>query len=451
MKKKIRRGLSATQILVLGFIFVIAVGALLLHMPLASRDGVRTPFFDCLFTAVSATCVTGLVVVDTATHWSSFGHAVILLMIQTGGLGFMTIAVLLSMLLRRNISPRERILLANSYNLSSFEGLVPLVRRVLCGTLVFEACGALLLAIRFVPRFGIGRGIWMGVFHAVSAFCNAGFDLMGGVTGKFSSLIGFAEDPTVSLTIAALIMVGGIGFIVWDDIYEWLRRRHPLTVYTKLVLCVSCILWLGGMLVYAVQEWNNPATLGALETPHKVIGAFFQSVTMRTAGFNTISLNDMTSVSQTVSLVLMFIGGASGSTAGGVKVVSFALVFYAVWMLASGRHHITMFRRTVPMESVVRAFTLCGIQFIITMASALVLLNADCALMPALFEVFSASGTVGLTLGLTPSLPFVPRLVIMILMYFGRVGILTIAMAGHSKSIDDKNQMRYADTQLLIG
>ena len=451
MKKKIRRGLSATQILVVGFILVIVAGASLLHLPVSSRNGETTPFLDCLFTSVSATCVTGLVVVDTATHWSTFGHIIILLMIQTGGLGFMTIAALLSMLLRRNVSPRERILLANSYNLSSFEGLVPLVRRVLCGTMFFEVCGAILLSSRFIPLFGLGRGLWMGLFHSVSAFCNAGFDLLGGYTGAFSSLTGFVEDPTVSLTIAALIMIGGIGFIVWDDIYEWLSRRNPLTVYTKLVLSISCTLWVGGTLIYAVQEWNNPATLGVLGTPDKVTAAFFQAVTMRTAGFNTISLNDMTSVSQIVSLLLMFIGGASGSTAGGVKVVSFALVFYAVWVLASGRRHITLFRRTVSVDTLMRAFTLCGIQFIITMAAALVLLSADCELMPALFEVFSASGTVGLTLGLTPTLQVIPRIVVMILMYFGRVGILTIAMAGHTKSIDEQNQMRYADAHLMIG
>ena len=451
MKRKVRRTLSATQALVFGFILVIVTGALLLHLPAASADGSRTPITDCLFTAVSATCVTGLVVVDTATHWSTFGHVVILIMIQTGGLGFMTFAALFSMLLRRRISPRERILLANSYNLVSFEGLVPLVRRVLLGTLAFEACGACLLMIRFIHRFGIGRGIWMGVFHSVSAFCNAGFDLMGGYTGKFSSLVGFVEDPTVCLTLSALIMIGGIGFIVWDDLYEWFRRRNPLTVYTKLVLFVSCILWIGGAVLYAQQEWNNPATLGPLSVSDKVIAAFFQSVTMRTAGFNTISLGDMTSVSQAASLVLMFIGGASGSTAGGVKVSSFAIIFYSVWLFAAGRQHITLFRRTIPLNTVVRAFTLCGIQFAITSAAALVLLDADLPLMPALFEVFSASGTVGLTMGLTPTLPMLQRLIVMVLMYFGRVGILTIAMAGHSKATDEKNQMRYADTQLMIG
>lgn len=451
MKKKIRRGLSATQILVLGFILVIVAGAVLLHVPVSSRERIYTPLGDCLFTAVSATCVTGLVVVDTATHWSTFGHAVILAMIQIGGLGFMTIAALISMFVRRKISPHERILLANSYNLSSFEGLIPLVRRVLFGTLVFEGFGAMLLSARFIPAYGFGQGVWLGVFHAVSAFCNAGFDLMGQYTGKFSSLTGFAEDPAVSLTLALLIMIGGIGFIVWDDLYDLIRKRNPLNVYTKFVLLVSGILWIVGTVVYALEEWNNPLTLGNLSMQNKLIASFFQSVTMRTAGFNTISLSDMSYVSQVLSLILMFIGGASGSTAGGVKVVTIGLVFTAVWKLAVGRRHITVFNRTVPTDTVVRAFTLCGIQFFITVFAAIVLLSADCPLMPALFEVFSASGTVGLTLGLTPSLPFTQKCVLMILMYFGRVGILTIAMAGHTKEIDELNKIRYADAHLMIG
>lgn len=451
VKTKTRRGLSATQILPLGFFAVITVGALLLHLPIASKSGEFTSLLDCFFTAVSATCVTGLVVVDTATHWSTFGHVVILVMIQIGGLGFMTIAALFSMLLRRHISPRERILLANSYNLTSFDGMLPLVRRVLVGTFSFEACGAVILACRFVPIFGWRRGVWRGVFHAVSAFCNAGFDLMGEYSGQFTSVTAFVHDPVVSITLALLIMLGGIGFIVWDDIYEWLRHGHPLEIYTRLVLIVSAILWIGGTAVYALEEWNNPATMGNLNTADKLVASFFQSVTMRTAGFNTISLSDMTPVSQTVSLVLMFIGGASGSTAGGVKVATFGLVFVSIWKFARGRRYITLFRRTVPTDDVIRAFSLCIIQFVLSLASALVLLDVGAPLMAALFETFSASGTVGSTLGLTPSLPPVAHVILMLLMYFGRVGILTIAMASHSRAIDEQNQLRYADVHLMIG
>lgn len=449
MRKK--RGLTTPQILILGFLCVILIGASLLHLPIASRSGTPVPFADCAFTAVSATCVTGLVVTDTALTWSGFGQAVILVMIQIGGLGFMTLAVMLSNLMHRRVSARERVILANSYNLISFEGLLPFVRRIFGGTLLIELCGAVALSFRFIPMYGWGQGIWRSVFHSVSAFCNAGFDLMGTESGAFTSLTSFARDPLINITVMLLIMIGGIGFVVWDDILYYIKERRRFSVYTKLVLTVSAVLWIGGALVVAIPEWNNPATLGALQPGEKVMASFFQSVTFRTAGFNTISLGDMHALPKLASVLIMFVGGASGSTAGGVKVGTVGVLIYAAILHACGRKHITVFRRTIPSEDVIRAFTLVTVQFFVTMLGAFFLIGDGADLMTALFETFSASATVGLSLGLTPTLSLASKIVVMTLMFFGRVGILTIATLLSDKEVQEQNQMQYADTHLMIG
>ena len=449
MRKK--RGLTTPQILILGFLCVILIGASLLHLPIASRSGTPVPFADCAFTAVSATCVTGLVVTDTALTWSGFGQAVILVMIQIGGLGFMTLAVMLSNLMHRRVSARERVILANSYNLISFEGLLPFVRRIFGGTLLIELCGAVALSFRFIPMYGWGQGIWRSVFHSVSAFCNAGFDLMGTESGAFTSLTSFARDPLINITVMLLIMIGGIGFVVWDDILYYIKERRRFSVYTKLVLTVSAVLWIGGALVVAIPEWNNPATLGALQPGEKVMASFFQSVTFRTAGFNTISLGDMHALPKLASVLIMFVGGASGSTAGGVKVGTVGVLIYAAILHACGRKHITVFRRTIPSEDVIRAFTLVTVQFFVTMLGAFFLIGDGADLLAALFETFSASATVGLSLGLTPTLSLASKIVVMTLMFFGRVGILTIATLLSDKEVQEQNQMQYADTHLMIG
>ena len=449
MKK--RRKMTTAQILILGFLCVILIGASLLHLPLASRSGAPVPFADCVFTAVSATCVTGLVVTDTALTWSGFGQAVILLMIQIGGLGFMTLAVMLSNLMRRRVSARERVILANSYNLISFEGLMPFVRRIFGGTLLIELCGAVALSFRFIPMYGWGQGIWRSVFHSVSAFCNAGFDLMGSESGAFTSLTSFVRDPLVNITVMLLIMIGGIGFVVWDDVLYYVKERRRFSVYTKLVLTVSAILWIGGALIVAIPEWNNPATLGMMNPGEKIMASLFQSVTFRTAGFNTISLGDMHTLPKLASVLIMFVGGASGSTAGGVKVGTVGILVYAAVLHACGRKHITVFRRTVPSEDVIRAFTVVTVQFLVTVIGALFLIGDGAELMTALFETFSASATVGLSLGLTPTLSLASKIVVMILMFFGRVGILTIATLLSDKEVREKNQMQYADTHLMIG
>lgn len=287
-----------------GFALTILVGALVLMLPVSAADGQITPFLDALFTAASASCVTGLVTVSTAVHWSVFGKCVILLLIQIGGLGFMSVAAIASFVLRRTITLHERMVMSAGLNLSDGGGIVRLTRRVLFGTFIIEGTGAVLLSCRFVPHYGFPKGITMGVFHAVSAFCNAGFDLMGTPDDPFQSLIGWAEDPLVNITLMALIVLGGLGFFVWSDVWD----KHSfcrLRLHTKIVLTATAGLLLFGFGWTLLFEWSNPATLGAFDTPHKLLAAAFESVTLRTAGFNTIDLGALTGPSQAVSCLLM--------------------------------------------------------------------------------------------------------------------------------------------------
>ena len=307
MVHKRHLGLRAPTVLAVGFALTILVGALVLMLPVSAADGQITPFLDALFTAASASCVTGLVTVSTAVHWSVFGKCVILLLIQIGGLGFMSVAAIASFVLRRTITLHERMVMSAGLNLSDGGGIVRLTRRVLFGTFIIEGTGAVLLSCRFVPHYGFPKGITMGVFHAVSAFCNAGFDLMGTPDDPFQSLIGWAEDPLVNITVMALIVLGGLGFFVWSDVWDKHSFRR-LRLHTKIVLTATAGLLLFGFGWTLLFEWSNPATLGAFDTPHKLLAAAFESVTLRTAGFNTIDLGALTGPSQAVSCLLMFIG-----------------------------------------------------------------------------------------------------------------------------------------------
>ena len=391
--------MHAAMVIAVGFALIILAGALLLMLPCAAKSGRATPFIDALFTATSATCVTGLVTVSTAVHWSLFGKCVILLLIQIGGLGFMSVMTAASLLLRRTITLRERMVIGAGFGLDSSGGIVRLMRRVLVGTFLFEGVGAGLLSIRFVQQFGPLRGVGMGVFHAISAFCNGGFDLMGTPDDPFCSLVHYADDPLVNLTIMALIVLGGLGFFVWSDVWDH-RRFRRLSLHSKLVLAMSGVLLGGGFVLTLLFEWSNPATLGGMSVPHRLLAAAFQTVTLRTAGFNTIDQSALTDPSQAVACVLMLIGGSPGSTAGGLKTVTvavLALSAVSVTIILGGACAIS-FIENVPMN-------LC------------------------LFETASAFGTVGLTMSLTPALSAVSHIMLIVMMYFGRVGVLTFGVA----------------------
>lgn len=455
IKKKKPKGSSkrrATGFLALGIIGIILIGTVLLMLPISSKSRTFTDPLTALFTSVSSTCVTGLVVVDTATHWSMFGQVVIILLIQIGGLGFMTMAVILSLLLRRTVTPKERMLVAMSYNLNNYESMTALIKRIVLGTVIIEGAGAVLLATQFVPIFG-ADGIFMSIFHSISAFCNAGFDLMGTTTGQFSSITYFRGNAVVNITIILLIMTGGIGFVVWNDVINRIKCRKRMSAYSKLVLTVSVALFIGGGIIFFVAEYSNPATLGELPLGEKILASLFQSATLRTAGFGTIDNSAMTDISKLASLVLMFIGGASGSTAGGVKVGSVAVLAIVVWNSAIGKRDSVIFGRKLTSESFTRAVTVIVIQLLLIIVSSAVILTdmPELDIMSVLFETTSAVNTVGLSFGLSPSLSALGKFIDILLMYFGRVGILSITFAVSVNLSEKDTLITYPDANMLIG
>ncbi len=447
--KKRRLNLSPTQIIALTFAAIILLGAVLLTLPIASRDGQSVAFLDALFTATSCTCVTGLVRFDTWTQWSGFGQTVILFLIEIGGLGFMSAASLVVFLFRRKVSLRQRMIMAQAMSLNEMEGVVNLQKWVLGGSISIQLLGALVLILRFWPDYGFGQAVSWGVFHSVSAFCNAGFDIFGSIQPG-SSVVCFHNDPVVLITLMTLIIVGGLGFFVWEELAR-VRSFRKFTVYTRLVLLATGVLILSGAALFLVLEWDNPQTLGNMTAGQKVLNAFFQSVTLRTAGFASVNQGDLTEAGKAISMVLMLIGGSSGSTAGGLKTVSFVVLMLSLWTRARGRHTVNVFHRSIPAEKVMDAMTIAGIMIMLAIIGA-VFISATSSIVftDALFEAISALGTVGLTTGVTTSLSIPSQILIIIYMYFGRVGVLTISL-GFLMGDRAADRFEYAQTNLLIG
>ncbi len=440
-----RRKMQPTQIIVVGFLCIIILGAILLMLPISSSNGEFTDPITAMFTATSATCVTGLSVETTAEYWSIFGQVVILAMIQVGGLGFMSMAVLFSIVIKRSVTPRENLIIAESFSLSKNEDAAKsFVGKILVWTFVFELFGALLLSSRFIPRFGFAEGIYKSIFHSVSAFCNAGFDILGS-----DSLIGFSGDYTVILTISALIIIGGIGFFVWFDISSGIKKKR-LSAYTKLVLITTVILLAVGTLATLALEWNN--TLAGMAMPEKIVTAFAHSVSLRTAGFAVFDNSLMTDALKFVSIVLMFIGGASASTAGGIKVSTIAVIILAVINNAVGREETIVFKRRVKQSVIVRAMSLFIIGITFTVMCALVIsVLEDIPVIATLYETVSAYATVGLSLSLTPILGSASRLILMMLMFMGRVGVLTLTFSLAMTASKTRTFGTFADTNIMIG
>lgn len=449
-RKGRRPAMHAAMVVALGFLIIILTGAVLLTLPISARSGEPTDFLDALFTATSATCVTGLVTVGTATHWSGFGQVVILLLIQIGGLGFMSLASIASFLTHRTITLRERMVMSAGLNLTENAGIVRLTRRVLLGTLALEGAGAVLLATRFVPRVGLWQGIKMGVFHSVSAFCNAGFDLIGTPDNPFASLTGYADDVLVNLTIMALIVIGGLGFFVWGDIWDK-RRFRRLRLHTKLVLITTALLLCAGFVLTLLFEWHNPQTLGTMPVQEKLLAASFQSVTLRTAGFNTIDQAALTGPSQAVACLLMMIGGSPGSTAGGIKTVTAAVLVLSAISALRGRTTVSAFGRTIVSRSIMNAVTMMIVGGTLSLTGACVISYVEGAPFGAcLFEAVSAFATVGLSMGLTPTLNAISRLILILLMYLGRVGVLTLGVAVLMRHREPP-KMQYPDGDVMVG
>ncbi len=419
-----KRKMSHLQIIALGYVLIIAAGTLLLMLPAASA-GAPASFSDAFFTSVSASCVTGLVVRDTGTEWTFFGQLVIILLIQTGGLGFMTIASLFFKLLRRKVGLREKELMVESLNTSHVGGILDMTRTITVGTAVIEGAGAVLLAVRFVPMFGFRRGVWYGVFHSVSAFCNAGFDLMGARFGPYSSLTGFSDDLLVNVTVMLLVVIGGIGFMVWDDVRKKRFRLRKYALHSKIVLSVTGVLILGGALMFFFLEPS-----GGMGFKERVLTSLFACVTPRTAGFNTIDVAAMSPGGKILTVVLMFIGGSSGSTAGGIKTTTVAVILLYTWSQVRRRQTSVAFHREIEPGVVGKAMTVFVFNLVLALAGALLV----CAIQPldasdVIIETFSAIGTVGMSTGITRQLCAVSRFAVAFLMFCGRVGSVSFALA----------------------
>lgn len=415
--------LNAVQTLAVSFACLIFAGAALLSLPIASRGGQSLPFLDALFTSASASCVTGLVLYDTYTQFTLFGQAVLLLLIQIGGLSFMTVSILVSILLHRRIGLHQRSVLMDTIGALQMGGVVRLTRRALTVTALCEGAGALLLSLWFCPRYGAGRGLWMALFHAVSAFCNAGFDLLG--TG--SSLTSAAEEPLLNIVLMALIIAGGLGFLVWDDVIVHRLHFRRYRLHSKIVLTATSALFLAGTLAFYIMEGSSAQA--GLPVGERLMMSAFQSVTCRTAGFNTTDQAALSESGTLLTMILMFIGAGSGSTGGGIKVNTFAVLLLSAFARARRKEDVDLFHRRLDEETVHRAFSSVSLYFMVCLLGCMVLCTQGVTLDDALFESVSAIGTVGLTRGITAALPEASKIAVTLLMFAGRVGSMSVAMA----------------------
>lgn len=450
--------LKTIQIIGLGFFILIMIGSVLLSLPIATVDGTATPYIDALFTATTSSCVTGLVTVVTGQHWNFFGQLVILVMIQMGGLGVVSFTTLLLVIAGKRIQLKQRLLIQEAYGFDTLTGLVRMVKKMMKGALVVEGFGAVGYALIYIPRYGWLKGLWFSVFTAVSAFCNAGMDLMGE-----NSMMDYVDHPWMNLVTMLLIVLGGLGFVVWWDIAHMLRRVFKekmewklsvrrMSIHSKLVLVSTTILIFGGALVFFLLEHNNPLTMGELSLGGKIWASLFQSVTLRTAGFVSINQAGLRTASALFGCILMFIGGAPGGTAGGVKVATVALLAFAVMSIIVGREDVELGGRRISSENVMKGLCVILLQVFFLMLSTFFLccLESDVPLIAIMYETFSALGTVGLTMGITESLSVAGKLVIIATMYFGRLGPITIAMLMNSGSKKKRGHRQLPEGKIYV-
>jgi trk system potassium uptake protein TrkH len=443
-----KKALKPAQIMVLSFAGVILIGALILMLPISSQSREVTPFINAIFTATSAVCVTGLVVVDTGTYWSVFGKTVIIILIQIGGLGFMTMTTTIAIILGKKIGLKNRLVMQEALGQFSIAGVIRLTKYVIIATFSIELVGALLLSTRFIPIFGWKNGIYYSIFHSISAFCNAGFDLMG----NYASLTAFATDPIVSGTIMTLIVIGGLGFVVLAELTTF-KTFQKLSVHTKLVLLTTSTLIIGAAVMIFILEFNNPNTIGNFTLGEKVLASTFQSITPRTAGYNTLDLNALTMPTRFITMILMFIGGSPGSTAGGLKTTTFAIMLLSIIAMFKGSEEINFAHRRISKEAVTRSLGIVFIStiWIVTMSLLLTVFEPNQSLEMIMFESLSAFGTVGLSLGLTPTLSIMGKVILAIMMFFGRLGPLTIVLALSNKASNSgRDLLRYPEGKIMV-
>lgn len=447
MKKK-HRHISTSQFIFLGFLFTIVIGGLILMLPFASSNGSVTSFIDAMFTATSATCVTGLIVQDTATYWSGFGQAVILFLIQIGGMGVITIAITLTMMSGRKISLRQRTLMQEAISAPKMGGIVRLTGFIFKAIIMMEVLGAVFMFPVFYKEFGVLKGIWYSVFHSISAFCNAGFDLMG-IKEKYSSLTTLSGNITINMVVMILIVVGGLGFITWEDIKENKLHFRKYKMQSKVILTVTVLLLIVPTIYFYFCEFRLERW-GDMSTSNKVMASFFTSVTTRTAGFNTVDFSKLTGAGQMVMIILMLIGGAPGSTAGGMKVTTIAVLFAAAFAVFSKKRDAHFFKRRIATDIIARAATILLMYVVLFILSAIAISTIEgLAITDVMFETASAVGTVGLSLGLTPTFGIASKIILMILMFFGRVGGLTIIFA--TVSGNHGNLMKLPEEKIMVG
>ncbi len=442
--KKMKLRLNSLQYLAIGFALIILTGAFLLWLPVANHVGLS--FLDALLTATSATCVTGLVATDTATSFTLFGQIVIILLIQIGGLGFMMVGILFSMLMRRRIGLRQRLYMRDSIGSPYVSGIVRMTKHVLMAVAVIEGSGAIILSTQFVPRFGLAMGIWCGIFHAISSFCNAGFDLLGTIS-PYCSLVPYQSNPVVIITIGSLIILGGLGFFLWNDIGQKKLHFSKYSLHTKIMLVGTFILVFGGAGLFLITE--RDAAFKGMDTGTRLLSAFFQSVTARTAGYNSCDQAAMSSAGALLTIILMFVGAGPGSTGGGVKVTNVAVLFFGVRAKILNRKGVSTFKRTIDDESSETASLNVTLYLILAITGSMIVCLQGFSIRDSFYEVFSAIGTVGLTMGITRSLNVLSKLVIICLMYLGRVGSLSVAIAVMPHR-DTTSHMKFPTEKIIL-
>lgn len=453
MVRKKKFTLSTTQIILLSFLVTIFAGSILLALPISSATGDAVPYLDALFTATTSTCVTGLVTLPTVSAWSIFGQTVILLLIQIGGLGIITIVSGLMLLLNRKMGIGDRLLIQDAFNLNTMSGLVKFVKNVLLGTLIIEGIGAVLYMLVFIPEFG-ARGIWISVFNSVSAFCNAGIEIIAE-----NSLCGYATNPLINIVTSALIILGGLGYIVWWDVLRVIKSRSPknrrifrhLTLHSKIAITVTAgLILVGGILIF-IFEYSNPLTIGEMSLFDKIQVSLFQSVTTRTAGFASVPQENLTNASTLVSIILMLIGGSPVGTAGGMKTVTIAVLVCSAFDTIRNKNSATLFGRRISEGSVKKAVAV-AVTFLAICAISTVLLTAtnDASVIDAVYETVSATATVGLSRNLTATLDTVGKLIIIVTMYLGRIGPISLAVAFGSKN-ESQNVISEPTEDISIG
>ncbi len=449
--------LTSTQVIVLGFLAAIFVGSLFLLLPGVTAKGEHTDFITALFTATTSICVTGLVVVDTYSHWTFWGQLIILILIQIGGFGVITIYSAIMMLLKKKFSLRTRLLIQDYYNLDTIRGLIKFLKRVIKDTLIIEGIGAVLYSFVFVPEYGFGRGIWISLFNAVSAFCNAGMDVIGP-----NSLIDYQTSIPINLITASLIVLGGLGYVVWFDFIETIKRTlingysfktfyRRLGEHSKLVISLTLFFIISGALLVLLFEWDNPDTIGRLSVPNKILASTFQSITFRTAGFATVPQDMLTPSTCLVGCIFMFIGGSPVGTAGGIKTVTVFVVMLNVFSFIRNRTEPVVFSRAVSEKLINKANAIVTSNFIITLVLAIALIQVcDVPALSAVYEIFSATGTVGLSRALTATLNQAGMIIVMIGMYAGRIGPISMALF-FSTNRSEKNDIKFANGHFIVG